>query len=362
MLIINHKNSEKETKMGNELILPENYKQTYDKIVKMIETAKHKVFETANFQTVYLFWHIGQELKDNILNGQKAEYGKSIVKNMSKDLEFQYGRSYEKSSVFRMIQFYEEFPDFEKVATLSQQLTWSHFKELLPVNDELKRDFYAVLCKNEKWSVRVLRERKKSMLYERTAISKRPEETIRNDIQLLEEKDMMTVDMFYRDPCILDFLGLQDTYSEKDLENAILAELEKFILEMGTDFAFMARQKKVTIDGKDYKIDLLFFHRKLKRLVVVELKIGEFEPEYKAQVELYLRWLNKYERMENEEAPVALILCAEKSDEVIELLELDKGDIRVAQYLTAMPPKEELEEKLRLAIQRAKIQLEQRKE
>ena len=155
---------------------------------------------------------------------------------------------------------------------------------------------------------------------------------------------------------------MQDTYSEKDLENAILAELEKFILEMGTDFAFMARQKKVTIDGKDYKIDLLFFHRKLKRLVVVELKIGEFEPEYKAQVELYLRWLNKYERMENEEAPIALILCAEKSDEVIELLELDKGDIRVAQYLTAMPSKEELEEKLRLAIQRAKIQLEQRKE
>ena len=212
----------------------------------------------------------------------------------------------------------------------------------------------------ETGSVRVLRERKKSMLYERTAISKLPEETIRNDIQLLEEKDMMTVDMFYRDPCILDFLGLQDTYSEKDLENAILAELEKFILEMGTDFAFMARQKKVTIDGKDYKIDLLFFHRKLKRLVVVELKIGEFEPEYKAQVELYLRWLNKYERMENEEAPIALILCAEKSDEVIELLELDKGDIRVAQYLTAMPPKKELEEKLRLAIQRAKIQLEQR--
>lgn len=144
--------------MQNELILPGNYKQTYDKIVKMIETAKYKVFETANFQTVYLFWHIGQELKDNILNGQKAEYGKSIVQNMSKDLEFQYGHSYEKSSVFRMIQFYEEFPDFEKVATLSQQLTWSHFKELLPVKDELKRDFYAFLCKNEGWSVRVLRE------------------------------------------------------------------------------------------------------------------------------------------------------------------------------------------------------------
>ncbi len=348
--------------MDNKLVLPDNYHQTYNKIVKMIETTKRKVFETANFQTVHLFWHIGQELKDNILNGQKAEYGKSIVKNMSKELEYQYGRSYDKTALFRMIQFYDEFPDFEKVATLSQQLTWSHFKELLPMNDELKRDFYAVLCKNERWSVRTLRERKKSMLFERTAISRRPEETIRKDIQLLDDKNIMTIDMFYRDPCILNFLGLQDTYSEKDLENAILTELEKFILEMGTDFAFMARQKVISIDGKDYKIDLLFFHRKLRRLVVVELKIGEFEPEYKAQVELYLRWLNKYERMENEESPIALILCAEKSDEIIELLELDKGDIRVSQYLTTMPPKKELEEKLHLAIERAKIQLEQRKE
>lgn len=348
--------------MENQLELPDNYKQTYGKIVTMIEAAKHKVYETANYETVYLFWHIGQELKDSILQGQKADYGKSVVKNMSKELEIRYGHSYDKSALFRMIQFYESFSDFEKVATLSQQLSWSHFKELITISDGLKRDFYAVLCRNEGWSVRTLRERKKSMLYERTAISKCPEETIKNDLLLLQEKDIMTVDMFYRDPCILDFLGLRDTYSEKDLENAILAELEKFILEMGNDFAFMARQKKITIDGKDYKIDLLFFHRKLRRLVVVELKIGEFEPANKAQVELYLRWLNKYERMENEEPPVALILCAEKSDEVIELLELDKGDIRVAQYLTSMPSKEVLEAKLHLAIQRAKIQLEQRRE
>ena len=344
------------------LELPNNYNSTFDKIVVMIESAKHKVYEVANYETVYLFWHIGQELKDNVLQGCRADYGRSVVKNISKDLEVKYGRSYDKSALFRMIQFYETFPDYEKVATLSQQLSWSHFKELISISDELKRDFYAVLCKNERWSVRTLRERKKSMLYERTAISKRPEETIKNDLMLLQDRDIMTVDMFYRDPCILDFLGLQDTYSEKDLENAILAEMEKFILEMGNDFAFMGRQKKITIDGKEYRIDLLFFHRKLRRLVVIELKIGEFEPAYKAQVELYLRWLNKYERMENEDSPIALILCAEKSDEVVELLELDKGDIRVAQYLTAMPSKDVLEEKLYLAIQRAKIQLEQRKE
>ena len=124
----------------------------------------------------------------------------------------------------------------------------------------------------------------------------------------------MTTDLFFRDPYILDFLELKDTYSEKDLENAIISELEKFILEMGTDFAFLARQKRVIIDGKDYYIDLLFYHRKLKRLVIIELKLGEFKPEYKGQVELYLRWLDKYEKAEGEESPLAIILCASKSD------------------------------------------------
>lgn len=212
----------------------------------------------------------------------------------------------------------------------------------------------------ERWSVRNLRERKNSMLYERTAISRKPEETIVNELRELQEQDKMSVDMLYRDPYMLDFLGLKDTFSEKDLESAILSELEKFILEMGTDFAFLARQKRIVIDNRDYKIDLLFFHRRLKRLVVVELKIGEFKPEYKAQVELYLRWLNKYEKAEGEETPIALILCAEKSQETIELLELDQGNIHVGQYLTQMPSKDILEAKLHLAIKNAKIMLEQR--
>lgn len=245
--------------------------------------------------------------------------------------------------------------------TLSQQLTWSHFTELLPIEDDLKRDFYVIMCYNEGWNVRTLRERKKSMLYERTAISKKPEETIKNELMELYENSQMSVDLFFRDPIVLDFLELQDTYSEKDLENAILIELEKFILEMGSDFAFMARQKHFVLDNKDYFMDLLFFHRGLRRLVLIELKLGEFEPEYKGQVELYLRWLNKYVRNQNEESPIALILCAEKSQEMIELLELDQGSIHVAQYLTKMPPKELLEAKLLQAISNAKTQLEQRK-
>jgi predicted nuclease of restriction endonuclease-like (RecB) superfamily len=259
-----------------------------------------------------------------------------------------------------MVQFYEAFPKEEIVATLSQQLTWSHIKEIISVKDELKREFYATMCSSERWSVRTLRERIASMMYERTAISKKPELTIINDLKQLREENKMSPGLFFKDPYVLDFLGLEDTYSEKDLENAILAELEKFILEMGIDFAFLGRQKRITVDNRDYYIDLLFYHRRMRRLVVIELKLEEFKPEHKGQVELYLRWLNKYERMEGEESPLALILCAEKSSETIELLELDNSGIHVAQYLTQMPPKEVFEAKLHKAIQKARLQLEQR--
>lgn len=332
----------------------------YSKISNLITAKKYTVSRAVNSAIVFLYWEIGETICKDILQNHKAEYGKNIINEVAKQLSQDYGKGFDRTAIFRMVQFYQEFPDKEKVATLSQQLTWSHFVVLLPIEDELKRDFYAVMCKSENWSVRVLRERKNSMLYERTAISKKPDETIKNDIALLMEKDKMSLDLFYRDPYVLDFLGLKDTYSEKDLENAILSELERFILEMGSDFAFMARQKHFVLDGKDYYMDLLFYHRSLRRLVLIELKLGAFEPEHKGQVELYLRWLKKNEMCEGEDDPIALILCAEKSQETVELMELDKGSIHVAQYLTKMPPKELLEEKLAIAIENAKEQLEQR--
>lgn len=346
--------------MGNQIVLPENFETVCNYISDMIENTQYGVFQAVNKGHVMLNWNIGRKLRTEILKNEKAEYGKSIITSFSKNLTQKYGSGYSRAALFRMIQLYDCFDNQEKVATLSRQLTWSHFLEIIPIEDGLKREFYATMCMKERWSVRTLRERKNSMLYERTAISRKPEETIANELRELQEQDKMSVDMLYRDPYMLDFLGLRDTFSEKDLESAILAELEKFILEMGTDFAFLARQKRIVIDNKDYKIDLLFFHRRLKRLVVVELKLGEFKPEYKAQVELYLRWLNKYEKAEGEETPIALILCAEKSQETIELLELDQGNIHVGQYLTQMPPKDILEAKLHLAIKNAKIMLEQR--
>ena len=335
--------------------------ELYNKIATLIETAKRNVARNVNNEMTLLYWNIGKDITENVLNNQKAKYGETVITNLSQKLMLEYGRGYSRANLFRMLKFYEYFPDFEKFSTLSRKLSWSHFVELLQIPDSVKREFYATMCSNEYWSVRTLRERISSALFERTAISKKPEQTIINDLQLLTNENKMTTDLFFRDPYVLDFLELKDTYSEKDLENAIINELEKFILEMGNDFAFLARQKRITIDGRDYYIDLLFYHRKLKRLVVIELKLDEFKPEYKGQVELYLKWLDKYEKAEGEEPPVAIILCATKSDMMTELLELDNSGIHVAQYLTEYVPKGLLEEKFLSSIKNAKIQLEQRK-
>jgi len=332
----------------------------YHSVSSLIETTKESIYHSVNSELVLLYWNIGKTVKEDIIKAERANYGEKIVEILAKELSEVYGKGYGKRNLFRMVRFFEAFEDHQKVTTLSTQLTWSHLVEIISIEDRLKREFYVAMCSSERWSVRTLRERRSSMMYERTAISKKPELTIINDLKLLREENKMTPDLFFKDPNVLDFLGLEDTYSEKDLENAILSELEKFILEMGMDFAFLGRQKRITVDNRDYYIDLLFYHRRMKRLVVIELKLEEFKPEHKGQVELYLRWLNKYERMEGEESPLALILCAEKSTETIELLELDKSGIHVSQYLTQMPPKEVFEEKLHKAIQRAKFRLEQR--
>lgn len=235
----------------------------------------------------------------------------------------------------------------------------SHLRTLIYLNDELQREFYLELCKAERWSVRTLKKKIDSMLFERTAIAKRPDEQIKQDLAKLRDSDIMTPDMVFRDPYILDFLDLKDTYGEKDLESAILKEIERFIIEFGSDFAFLARQKRITVDGEDYYVDLLFYHRRMKRLIVIELKLGKFKAAYKGQMELYLRWLEKYEQMEDEASPIGLILCAGKSEEHIELLMLDKSNIKVAEYLTELPPKKLLQEKLHIAIQRVKVRIQQ---
>jgi predicted nuclease of restriction endonuclease-like (RecB) superfamily len=328
----------------------------------MIEKARVSVAAAVNSGLTMLYWRIGRRIHQEILQGERGEYGKQILATTSQALSREYGNGFSYSGLTRMVKFAEAFPDEAIVATLSQQLSWSHFRELLPLEKPLQRDFYAEMCRIERWSVRTLRQKIDSLLYERTAISRKPEEVIRHEIDVLRDEDQLTPDLVFKDPYFLDFLGLRDHYLEKDLEDAILRELEQFLLEMGAGFSFIARQKRIQIDSDDYYIDLLFFNRKLKRLVAIELKLGDFKPADKGQMELYLRWLDRYERQHGENAPIGLILCAGKKRETIELMELETSGIRVAEYMTELPPRKMLEQELHKAIAHARERFQNRVE
>jgi predicted nuclease of restriction endonuclease-like (RecB) superfamily len=323
----------------------------------LIEQARVRTALAVNAELTALNWNIGSRIRRDILREKRAEYGEKIVSTLSRQLEVDYGRGYSEKNLWHLIRFVEAFPDYEKLSTLWRELSWSHFKVLTYVQDAVKREFYTEICRHERWSVRTLQERIQGMLFERTGISRKPAQVAKRDLAVLRSEDRMTPDLVFRDPYVLDFLGLKDSYSEKELETAILRELERFIIEFGNDYAFLARQKRITIDGEDYYIDLLFFHRGMRRLVAVDLKLGKFTAADKGQMELYLRWLNKHERRAEEATPLGLILCAEKSAEHVELLELEKSGIRVAEYLTQLPPKKLLLKKLHEAIRVAREQL-----
>jgi len=327
-------------------------------IRRLIETARHNVAVTVNAGLTVLYWQIGNRIHQDILKEKRADYGKEIVATLSQELSKEYGNGFSYSALTRMVRFAEIFPDAQIVATLSRQLSWSHFKEILPLKKPFQRDFYAEMCRIERWSVRTLRKKIDGMLYERTAISKKPEKLAKKELAALREEDRLTPDLVFRDPYFLDFLGLKDTFSEKDLELSILREMESFILELGVGFSFVARQKRITVDNEDYYLDLLFFHRKLKRLIAIELKLGKFKATYKGQMELYLRWLEKHEKEPGEKTPLGLILCAGKTSEQIELLQLDKSGIKVAEYMTELPKRELLEQKLHKAVELARKRLE----
>ena len=324
----------------------------------LIESARGRVATFVNAELTMLYWKIGERVRREILKEKRAEYGQEIVSILSTQLATEYGEGFGKRNLFRMIRFAECFTEEKIVSTLSTQLSWSHFLEIIQIEASLKRDFYAEMCRLERWSVRTLHRKINSMLFERTAISKKPEILIRTELDKLRKEDKLSPDIVFRDPYFLDFLGLKDSYQEKDLESAILRDMESFIMELGVGFTFVERQKRIIIDGKDFYLDLLFYHRDLKRLIAIELKLGEFKPAHKGQMELYLRWLDKYERKTNEAHPIGLILCAGKSDEQIELLELSRSGIRVAQYMTKLLPKKILEKKLRESIQRARLLVE----
>jgi predicted nuclease of restriction endonuclease-like (RecB) superfamily len=327
-------------------------------ISALIDQSKLHVAIAANATITGLYWRIGQQINDNILNNKRGGYGKQIVVLLARQLTLHYGRSFEEKNLRRMMQFNQVFKDEEIVVSAIRQLTWTHFIALIPIKDELKRNFYMQMCRIENWSVQTLRAKIDGLLFERTAISKKPNELIENDLKLLAEQNIVSPDLIFKSPLFLDFTGLKDTYSEKSLEDAILKELESFILELGKGFAFIERQKRMIIDGEDFHLDLLFFHRGLKRLIAIELKLDKFKAKYKGQMELYLRWLQQNEMQDGEQTPLGLILCAEGNNEQIELLQLESAGIKVAEYLTELPDKKMLEKKLHKVIEQSRKRME----
>ena len=319
-------------------------------LAQIIEQGKKQVAVQINSTLTLVYWQVGHKINTHILENQRAAYAQEIVPTLSFQLKSKYGRSFAERNLRRMMQFAQVFPEFEKLTPLVTQLSWTHFIILLPIKDKAERDFYAHKAVEEHWSKRHLQHQIERKVYQRKEIA-----------QVQAEDHSEALSATFKDPYFLDFLGLKEGYLENDLEGAILHELEHFILELGKGFAFVERQKRMIIDGEDFYLDLLFYHRKLKRLVAIELKIGKFKAAHKGQMELYLKWLDKCEKQEGKNHPIGLILCAEKSNEQIELLELGKDGIMVAQYWTELPPKDKLEAKLHQALEEAKARLARKK-
>ena len=327
----------------------------------IIEQARGHVAATANYALTTMYWHIGERINREVLGYERAEYGRLIVSAVSTQLQVEFGKKgFEPRSIWRMMQFAQEFPDFKIVSAVATQLSWSHIIEILPLKDDLQREFYLTLAASEKWSVRQLRKEIDGMLYERTAISTKPDELIRQELTELRDNDVISPDLVFKSPYFLEFTGLKGMYSEKSLEDCLVAHLEQFIIELGNGFSFVARQKRMMIDGEAFYLDLLFYHRRLHRLIAIDLKQGRFKAAYKGQMELYLRWLERNEMEPGEDSPLGLLLCTEGGEEQIELLQLDKAGIKVAKYMTELPPREVLQRQIQKSLEIAKARLANR--
>jgi predicted nuclease of restriction endonuclease-like (RecB) superfamily len=346
--------SKKQIVANSLLQTPELPQDLMNNIIHQIEQAKSKVASYTNSTLVMLYWQIGFLINQEILGNKRAEYGQHIISQMARKLSTLYGNGFDFPNLSRMVKFSRLYPDQQIMVTLSQQLSWSHIIRLIVIENGLEREFYSEICRLESWSVRTLRQKIDNMLYQRTAISKRPETVIATELDKLKAGDLNNPDLYLQDPYILSFLKNENISSEYDLEQAILNELQLFIQELGSDFCFVARQKRMSTQNNDRYLDLLFFHRNMRRLIAIELKMTTFQPEHAGQMEWYLKWLDKHERRNTEEKPLGIIICAGKDQEDIELLELDKNGIHVAEYITELPQKDIFERKLRQAITTAK--------
>lgn len=330
---------------ANLLELPDDDRALLGEVSGLIEAARTRAAVAVNSELVMLYWSIGKRIREGVLGGERAAYGQAVVKRLAEQLTKRYGRGYTYTNLTRMVKFAEVWPDEAIVAPLAQQLTWSSICIALVLPDQRKRDFYLTFAACERWSKRTLRAKIDDKLYERTIEARGSVNGLEDELAALRNTDSAP-GLVFREPYVLDFLGLAPSHSEAELERAILDDMWRFIVELGGGFAFVARQKRITVDGDDYYLDLLFYHLGMRCFVAVELKTRKLQPADYGQMLLYLRWLDANERGPADEAPVGLILCADKGPQQVKLLGLEDGEIRAARYI-AEPLRAQMQRRLR---------------
>lgn len=324
--------------MSNEISL-----NVYKNIRETVLTAKNRVYSAVNFAMVEAYWSIGKQIAE--AQGERAEYGKQLLKYLSEQLTKEFGAGFTERNLQQMRQFYLAFP---KAHTLCAELSWSHYRLLMRIADQDRRDFYLKECAECGWSVRQLERQINSFFYERLlATQSEQRESVRGEIQSLEPKT--DPEYILKDPYILEFLDLKQntSYYEKDLEQGLLDNLQKFLLELGKGFSFVARQKRITIDGDHYFIDLVFYNYILKCFVLIDLKTGKLSYQDIGQIDFYVRYFEEQVKAPEDNPTIGIVLCSDKNDTMVKYSVLSENNhLFASKYMLYMPTEDELKKEL----------------
>lgn len=335
----------------NKLVKRKEYEHLIRNIGILLEKSRENVYTYINQTLVKAYWEVGKEIIEFEQEGkEKADYGSKLLKKLSKDLKIKHGKGFSRSNVYLMRQFYLKYPKFQ---TLSGKLSWSHYVELLGISEDIERSFYEKQCSKDKWSVRELKRQISSAVYERIASSKGKSGVLELRHGHLVEKAEDVV----KDPYILEFLGIPENYkySEKELEQRIIDNLQQFLLELGKGFTFVARQFRITLGNKHYYVDLVFYHRILKCFVLIDLKIGKVEHGDIGQMNMYLNYFKAEEMVEKDNEPIGIILSGDKDHFLVEYaLGGISNKLFVSKYKLYLPDKKQLEEKVRAIINKSR--------
>jgi len=316
----------------------------YQEVRNTLMAARSKAYSAVNSAMVEAYWEIGQQIDEAV--GERAEYGKGLLKYLAGQLTTEFGKGFDESSLRRMRQFFKMFPNR---ATLWHELSWSHYRLLMKLEDESRREFYGRECVESAWSVRQLERQINSFFYERLlATQKSGIESVKNEIHSLEPKS--SPDYILKDPYILEFLDLKENrdYHESDLEQALIDKLQEFLLELGKGFSFVARQKRITIEGDHYYVDLVFYNYILKCFVVIDLKAGKLTYQDVGQIDFYVRYFEDKVKLPEDNPTIGIVLCTDKNDTMAKYSVLsDNENLFASKYMLYLPTEEELTHELK---------------